>query len=76
MVYILSYTYSILMSLECSQYEFRCNDGQCIDDRFVCNRNIDCRDGSDEYNCPGVSNSPIILFILLCIFLLLKYISC
>lgn len=32
----------------CKEHEFRCNAGQCIPLRYVCNANQDCRDGSDE----------------------------
>jgi hypothetical protein len=35
----------------CASFEFTCQDGSCIDSRRVCNRQIDCRDGSDEADC-------------------------
>ncbi|XP_072022320.1 uncharacterized protein [Amphiura filiformis] len=31
---------------------FSCSNGECIDEYFVCNRENDCGDNSDEQNCP------------------------
>ncbi|XP_041377591.1 basement membrane-specific heparan sulfate proteoglycan core protein-like isoform X3 [Gigantopelta aegis] len=39
-------------SRECTQTEFRCDNGQCIDGRARCNEMAECLDGSDENNCP------------------------
>ena len=36
------------MTVPCNHREFRCNDGQCIDDQKVCDTNMDCSDKSDE----------------------------
>ena len=35
----------------CSEYQFQCRNGQCIDATLACNRVIDCADGSDESGC-------------------------
>lgn len=40
-----------LIRLECNEYEFRCNDGTCIDSRRKCDKRLDCPDSSDEDNC-------------------------
>ncbi|KAG1651176.1 Basement membrane-specific heparan sulfate proteoglycan core protein [Nymphon striatum] len=42
---------------ECPNNAFRCRrDGKCILDSLVCNNVKDCTDGSDEFNCPCLSN--------------------
>uniref|UniRef100_A0AAR2KXJ4 EGF-like domain-containing protein n=1 Tax=Pygocentrus nattereri TaxID=42514 RepID=A0AAR2KXJ4_PYGNA len=35
----------------CTEDEFRCNDGQCVSASFVCDDESDCSDGSDEASC-------------------------
>ena len=35
----------------CSEYEFKCGSGACIDLRLRCDRRFDCDDGSDELSC-------------------------
>ncbi|XP_062714840.1 low-density lipoprotein receptor isoform X4 [Aedes albopictus] len=37
-------------TLQCSERQFRCNDGQCIHVSFVCDGEADCPDGSDEHS--------------------------
>ncbi|KAF6216065.1 hypothetical protein GE061_000403 [Apolygus lucorum] len=32
----------------CTAKEFRCSDGRCIPENWQCDREIDCKDGSDE----------------------------
>lgn len=36
---------------ECSDNEFRCQDGLCIPNNRRCDRRRDCQDGSDEIDC-------------------------
>lgn len=40
----------------CPPGKFQCRDGQCIDANWRCDRYDDCRDMSDEQNCPCRSN--------------------
>ena len=35
----------------CLWYQFKCNNGICIDKRRHCNGNDECGDGSDEEDC-------------------------
>ena len=35
----------------CKSHEFECTNGNCIDNRVVCDANDDCGDGSDESEC-------------------------
>ncbi|XP_021711656.1 very low-density lipoprotein receptor isoform X3 [Aedes aegypti] len=37
-------------TLQCSERQFRCNDGHCIHVSFVCDGEADCSDGSDEHS--------------------------
>lgn len=43
-------------SNECSQDEFRCSNGDCVDSDMRCDSRLDCRDGSDEANCGECMN--------------------
>ena len=43
----------ILGPKSCQSYEFRCDDGQCIDSRRRCDQRNDCPRGDDEANCPS-----------------------
>lgn len=43
---------------QCRPEEFRCNNGQCISKSFVCDKDDDCTDGSDETTCPEPTCSP------------------
>ncbi|XP_052826933.1 SCO-spondin-like [Octopus bimaculoides] len=36
---------------KCQPGEFRCAMGECIANKYKCDKTIDCRDGSDELNC-------------------------
>ncbi|KAG8001191.1 Low-density lipoprotein receptor-related protein 4, partial [Nibea albiflora] len=40
---------------KCSDKEFRCTDGSCIAEHWYCDGDTDCKDGSDEENCPTCS---------------------
>ena len=40
----------------CPPGKFKCGDGQCIDENWRCDSYDDCRDMSDEQNCPCGSN--------------------
>ena len=35
----------------CFSYEFVCDNGNCINEAYVCDQDDDCQDGSDERNC-------------------------
>lgn len=36
----------------CREGQFRCRNGECILNVYICNRQSDCSDGSDESYCP------------------------
>ncbi|XP_034045778.1 low density lipoprotein receptor a [Thalassophryne amazonica] len=44
---------------QCTNSEFRCNNGQCVSASFVCDEEEDCEDGSDEDSCPPASCSAV-----------------
>lgn len=41
----------------CSESQFQCASGQCIDGALRCNGDANCQDKSDEKNCEGIQNS-------------------
>lgn len=41
-------TNSIDLNTECAFYEFKCDDGKCIDRNKLCDAVNDCNDGEDE----------------------------
>lgn len=49
---------SILALKNCTDEEFRCSSGQCVSKSFVCDKDSDCDDGSDESSCPVSTCSP------------------
>ena len=61
-------SYSRMMTLSvCSESEFTCASGDCVDMRLRCDRSKDCEDGSDEDMCqvirdpvPQVSSAPAV----------------
>ena len=44
----------VLQVSACSEREFTCDDGLCIQMENRCNRRADCQDNSDERNCQVV----------------------
>lgn len=42
----------------CTDDEFQCSNGQCIAVSFVCDKDKDCSDGSDETSCPTATCGP------------------
>jgi len=45
----------MILSLQCSNTEFGCDEGGCIPMKFRCNDVKDCSENSDEINCQLVS---------------------
>lgn len=43
---------------ECKPTEFRCENRRCIPLEYVCDRDDDCRDGSDEVACEVKCDGP------------------
>lgn len=41
----------------CSESQFQCASGQCIDGALRCNGDANCQDKSDEKNCEGTQNA-------------------
>lgn len=41
-----------------SFFEFTCADGDCIPLSWRCSGAVDCKDASDEMNCPGQEGEP------------------
>ena len=48
----------VLSITGCSEDEFTCNDGSCVDMETRCDRKANCQDISDEKNCKIVSFDP------------------
>lgn len=60
----------------CSDGQFRCQSGRCIESNWFCDNIGDCIDGSDERNCSGkdVLFSFFFLSVVMFILYLMKYI--
>ena len=42
----------VIAAHQCNPDQFKCaGDGACIDKSWVCDREFDCTDGSDEQSC-------------------------
>ncbi|RWS24974.1 Apical endosomal glycoprotein-like protein [Leptotrombidium deliense] len=41
---------------ECQQHQFKCKNGVCIDNKFICDFENDCGDNSDETKCEHYIN--------------------
>ena len=53
--HIIIILYFFAASRTCSDSEHACSNGQCIPKRWLCDRDRDCDDGSDEKECGKVS---------------------
>lgn len=42
--------------VNCTEGQFKCNDGRCIIFSYKCDNETDCADGSDEENCTTGKN--------------------
>ena len=43
-----SYFIGHILGRRCENWEWQCNDGECIYDDYKCDREYDCSDNSDE----------------------------
>uniref|UniRef100_A0A8C3B7D1 EGF-like domain-containing protein n=1 Tax=Cairina moschata TaxID=8855 RepID=A0A8C3B7D1_CAIMO len=44
--------------VKCSASEVQCGSGECIHKKWLCDGDPDCKDGSDEINCPSRTCRP------------------
>uniref|UniRef100_A0A1B0FQL0 Uncharacterized protein n=1 Tax=Glossina morsitans morsitans TaxID=37546 RepID=A0A1B0FQL0_GLOMM len=47
-IFYLSYLLPLFTESSCEEGRFRCNNGNCIPNRWRCDQENDCADGSDE----------------------------
>lgn len=48
----LNYLYNFYILAQCKKNEFRCDGKKCIPQNNVCDKHVDCADGTDEKKCP------------------------
>ncbi|CAL1281438.1 unnamed protein product [Larinioides sclopetarius] len=49
-----AYLFKSAFVTECTKYEFRCDDGGCVDAALWCNSHTECSDESDEKYCKKI----------------------
>lgn len=42
----------VTVDTDCTESEFKCNNTQCIPTSWRCDGDTDCKDESDEIDCP------------------------
>ncbi|UYV67717.1 HSPG2 [Cordylochernes scorpioides] len=52
---------TLVKKSSCTPAQFKCSSGECVNASSRCDGRIQCRDGSDEYNCPRIPPTQNIL---------------
>lgn len=65
-VFCVPYFTVCVCTAACSRNQFECLNGDCIEDRWYCDGNVDCSDGSDERSCVDTSARQFSLTIIYC----------
>ena len=52
---------------KCSAFLWKCTNGKCIDERYVCDGLDNCGDGSDESNCGKLVFMTVVLVVVVVI---------